>query len=122
MKKQSEQLEVALPKAKAFDELANTEGLFTLRESAKLCGWPEKLFIRQLIQPPIQWLYVHSSSGRKLAYAGPIKAGYMDVKERVIFHDTTGCEAYGQPVITQKGLTKLAQILGKFDPKTGKSA
>lgn len=111
------QLEVALPKATAFDELANTEGLFTLRDSAKLCGWPEKLFIQKLIQSPVKWLYVHSSSGRKLAYAGPIKAGYMDVKQVTVFHKTTGRETYGQPMITQKGLTKLAAQLGIFAPK-----
>ena len=117
--RQRAELEAAAPKAAAFDELANTNGLFTLRESAKLCGWPEKLFIRQLVMPPIKWLYVHSSSGRKLAYAAPIKAGYMDVKEVTVFHNTTGRETYGQPMITQKGLTKLAQTLGKFAPEKG---
>lgn len=117
--RQRAELEAAAPKAAAFDELANTNGLFTLRESAKLCGWPEKLFIRQLVMPPIKWLYVHSSSGRKLAYAAPIKAGYMDVKEVTVFHNTIGRETYGQPMITQKGLTKLAQTLGKFAPEKG---
>lgn len=116
------QLEVALPKATAFDELANTEGLFTLRDSAKLCGWPEKLFIQKLIQSPIKWLYVHSSSGRKLAYAGPIKAGYMDVKQVTVFHKTTGRETYGQPMITQKGLTTLSAKLGTFAPQKEKAA
>lgn len=117
--RQKAELETAMPKAVAFDELANTNGLFTLRESAKLCGWPEKIFIQKLVMPPIKWLYVHSSSGRKLAYATPIKAGYMDVKQVTIFHNTTGRETYGQPMITQKGLTRLAQLLGTFNPKKG---
>lgn len=104
-----------LPKADAFDELANMEGLHTLRESAKLCGWPEKLFIRKLVESPISWLYVHSSSGRKHAYAKPIKEGLMCVKEVTIFHKTTGRETYGQPMITQKGLTKIATKLGKYN-------
>ncbi|MXV58416.1 phage antirepressor KilAC domain-containing protein, partial [Saccharibacter sp. EH70] len=114
IKDRDAQLKDVLPKASAFDELANTDGLFTLRDSAKLCGWPEKLFIQKLVQSPIKWLYVHSSSGRKLAYAKPIKDGYMDVKQVTVFHKTTGRETYGQPMITQKGLTKLSAKIGVF--------
>ncbi|GBQ07258.1 phage antirepressor KilAC domain-containing protein [Saccharibacter floricola] len=116
IKERDAQLEVANPKALAFDELANTEGTFTLRDSAKLCGWPEKRFIQKLVQDPIKWLYVQTSTGRKHAYAKPIKEGYMDVKQVTIFHKTTGRETYGQPVLTQKGLTKIATTLGAFTP------
>lgn len=114
---QAEELDKARPKALAFDELANTEGTFTLRDSAKLCGWPEKRFIQKLVQDPIKWLYVQTSTGRKHAYAKPIKEGYMDVKQVTIFHKTTGRETYGQPVLTQKGLTKIATKLGAFSPE-----
>lgn len=98
------ELAAAKPKADALDELAALEGVHNLRSAAQQCGWPEKAFINKLVA--IRWLYVHSVTGRKCAYADKIKAGLMEAKN-VEVKRTGYVEGVGQPMITQKGLATL---------------
>lgn len=110
--RQKAELETAMPKAQAFDELADLSGEHNIRDSAKQCGWPERRFIQKLME--LKWLYASPITGRKCAYSDKIKAGYMSVKNVQIHHNSGEIEGVAQPVITQKGLARLKVILGPF--------
>ena len=97
------------PKVVALDRLASLEGVHNLRSAAQQCGWPERKFINRLIA--LGWLYTHSVTGRKCAYADKIKAGLMESKN-VEVRRTGYVEGVGQPMITQKGLAKIRTIIG----------
>lgn len=97
------------PKVAALDRLASLEGVHNLRSAAQQCGWPERKFINRLIE--LGWLYTHSVTGRKCAYADKIKAGLMESKN-VEVRRTGYVEGVGQPMITQKGLAKIRTIIG----------
>ena len=110
--RQKAELETAMPKALAFDELANLSGEHNLRDSAKQCGWPERRFIQRLME--LKWLYASPITGRKCAYSDKIKAGYLSVKNVQIHHNSGEIEGVAQPVITQKGLARLKTVLPPF--------
>ena len=110
--RQKAELETAMPKALAFDELANLSGEHNLRDSAKQCGWPERRFIQRLME--LKWLYASPITGRKCAYSDKIKAGYLSVKNVQIHHNSGEIEGVAQVVITQKGLARLKTVLPPF--------
>ena len=97
------------PKVAALDKLASLEGVHNLRSAAQQCGWPERKFVNRLIE--LGWLYTHSVTGCKCAYADKIKAGLMESKH-VEVRRTGYVEGVGQPMITQKGLAKIRTIIG----------
>jgi len=105
---------VLAPKAESFDELANQNGRHNLRSAAQQSGWPEKLFIARAVTEG--WLYIHSLTGKKLAYADKIKAGLMDVKNVSIKRSSGFSENVGQPLFTQKGLLKFRELIGPYHP------
>ncbi|WP_220464724.1 phage regulatory protein/antirepressor Ant [Komagataeibacter europaeus] len=106
--KDQEIVELA-PQAGALQKLASLEGVHNLRSAAQQCGWPERKFINRLIE--LGWLYIHSVTGRKCAYADKIKAGLMESKN-VEVKRSGYVEGVGQPMITQKGLAKIRTIIG----------
>ena len=105
------ELSVAKPKAEALDKLATLEGTHNLRSAAQQCGWPEREFVKKLVA--LRWLYTHSVTGRKCAYADKIKAGLMEAKN-VEVKRTGYVEGVGQPMITQKGLAALRVQIGAY--------
>lgn len=107
--KLAEEKKALEPKVAALDRLASLEGVHNLRSAAQQCGWPERKFINRLIE--LGWLYTHSVTGRKCAYADKIKAGLMESKN-VEVRRTGYVEGVGQPMITQKGLAKIRTIIG----------
>lgn len=114
----AEENAVLAPKAEALDKLATLDGVHNLRSAAQQCGWPEKIFISRLME--LKWLYSHTVSGRKLAYADKVKSGLIEVKN-VEVKRTGYVEGVGQPMITQKGLSQLRILLGTYIAP-GKSA
>lgn len=106
-----QELAVAKPKAEALDELATLDGVHNLRSAAQQCGWPERAFVRKLVE--IGWLYEHNVTGRKCAYADKIKAGLMEAKN-VEVKRSGYVEGVGQPMITQKGLAALRVLIGAY--------
>ncbi|MCE2564169.1 Rha family transcriptional regulator [Komagataeibacter sp. FNDCF1] len=107
--KLAEEKKALEPKVAALDKLASLEGVHNLRSAAQQCGWPERKFINRLIE--LGWLYIHSVTGRKCAYADKIKAGLMESKN-VEVKRSGYVEGVGQPMITQKGLAKIRTIIG----------
>ncbi|MDR6182050.1 KilA-N domain-containing protein [Asaia bogorensis] len=107
----AEENAVLAPKAEALDKLATLDGVHNLRSAAQQCGWPEKIFISRLME--LKWLYSHTVSGRKLAYADKVKAGLIEVKN-VEVKRAGYVEGVGQPMITQKGLSQLRILLGTY--------
>ena len=100
------------PKVAALDKLASLEGVHNLRSAAQQCGWPERKFVNRLVE--LGWLYIHSVTGRKCAYADKIKAGLMEAKN-VEVKRSGYVKGVGQPMITQKGLAKIKTIIGDVD-------
>lgn len=102
------------PQAAALEELANQNGRHNLRSAAQQAVWPEKLFIARAVME--RWLYIHSVTGKKLAFADKIKAGLMDVKNVSIQRSSGFSENVGQPLFTQKGLVKFRELIGPYNP------
>ena len=97
------------PKAAALDRLAGHVGKHNVRNSSKLLGVQEKLFVGWCIEK--NWLY-RDHSGRLCARAEKIAAGHLDTVP-VDIHRKCGIQTVPQPVITQKGLAKLAELLAR---------
>ncbi|MBS0994734.1 KilA-N domain-containing protein [Gluconobacter cerinus] len=111
IREKDEKIAILAPKAESFDALANLEGRHNLRSAAAQCGWPQNKFIDQLIT--LGWVYVNPVTGRKHAYSDRLKTGMMEVKN-VEVKRTGYTEGVGQPMITQKGLTRLKMLLGVY--------
>lgn len=109
-----QELSTLRPQAEAFDRLSNQNGRHNLRSAAQQAGWPEKLFIARAVTE--RWLYIHNVTGKKLAYADKIKAGLLDVKNVQIQRSSGIAEHVGQPLFTQKGLTKFRELIGAYAP------
>jgi phage anti-repressor protein/phage antirepressor YoqD-like protein len=100
-------LEEQAPKVAALERFADHEGKHNLRNAAKVLGVQEhKLKTWLLIN---KWYY-RDHGGRLCAHADKITAGYLDTIP-VEIRRTEGIQIVPQPVITQKGLTRLAELL-----------
>lgn len=108
-KVQAEALADAAPKVEALNRFANLEGKHTLRPSAKLLGVIENKLRSWLL---IHRWYYRDHSGRLCAYTDKINAGYLDTIP-VEIKRSEGIQVVQQPVILQKGLAKLAELLAK---------
>ena len=97
------------PKAVALDRFANHEGKHVLRTATKILGLQENKLKTWLLMG--KWYYRDHSS-RLCAYADKITAGFLDTVP-VEIQRTEGIQVVQQPVITQKGLSKLAVLLAR---------
>ena len=97
------------PKVEALERFANHEGKHNLRSATKLLGVQEHKLKSWLL---IHKWYYRDHSGRLCAYADKIAAGYLDAVP-VEVPRSDGVQVVQQPVITQKGLTKLAELLAR---------
>lgn len=114
----SEKLDVAQPKAAAYDRIENAEGLFCLRDSAKLLSQPPMKFNMHLAGKH----YIYKSNGHWNAYSAKIQDGWLDHKS----YRYTNSEGYecirDQVMITPKGLAAIAKQLGVDLPDNGSAA
>ncbi|WP_021025426.1 phage regulatory protein/antirepressor Ant [Comamonas sp. B-9] len=106
---QAEALADAAPKVEALDRFANLDGKHTVRPAAKLLGVVESHLTKWLL---IHKWYYRDHSGRLCAYADKISSGYLDTIP-VEIKRTEGVQVVQQPVILQKGLAKIAELLAK---------
>lgn len=97
------------PKAIALDRFANHDGQHNVRNTGKLLGVREKLFVPWTIAN--DWLY-RDHAGRLCAKADKIRAGYLDTMP-VEIHRSAGIQTVPQPMFTQKGLARLAVLLAR---------
>jgi Rha family phage regulatory protein len=108
-KAKTEALEEAAPKIAALDRFSNHQGEHNLRSATKLLGLPEHKLKTWLLMH--SWYY-RDRGGRLCAHSDKIKTGHLDAIP-VEVPRSDGIQVVAQPVITQKGLTKLAELLAK---------
>lgn len=104
-------IELQAPKVAAIKRLAAAEGAICITDAAKQLGLaPSKLF--DWLQAN-RWIYRRGGSTRWIAMQPRIQAGYLKHKVTALKADSeTGIErAAFQPLVTPKGLTRLAQVL-----------
>lgn len=97
------------PKVAALERFAGHEGQHSIRTTAKLLGLREKLLIPWMIGH--DWLY-RDHGGRLSAKAGRLADGCLDTVPVEIMR-STGIHTVAQPMVTQKGLTRLAVLLAR---------
>lgn len=97
------------PKVAALDRFASHDGKHNTRSAAKLLGIREKVFIPWLIGH--DWYY-RDHGGRLCAKSGRLGDGCLDTVP-VEIQRSDGIQTVPQPVITQKGLAKLAVLLAR---------
>jgi len=105
MKEKDATIAILEPKANGLDLIATAaEGAHTLTESAKLLQQPPRKFMKELER--IGWIY--RTNGRYAAYQTLIHQGLMEHKFVTVQHDEGPIQSIAQPLITPKGLAKLA--------------
>lgn len=103
-------IELQAPKVAAIKRLAAAEGAICITDAAKQLGIaPSKLF--DWLQAN-RWIYRRGGSTRWIAMQPRIQSGYLKHKVTALKPDIeTGIErAAMQPLVTPKGLTRLAEI------------
>lgn len=105
----TEALAEAAPKIAALDRFSNHQGEHNLRSATKLLGLPEHKLKTWLLMH--SWYY-RDRGGRLCAHSDKIKTGHLDAIP-VEVPRSDGIQVVAQPVITQKGLAKLAELLAK---------
>ena len=104
-------IELQAPKLAAIRRLAAAEGAICITDAAKQLGIaPSKLF--DWLQAN-RWIYRRGGSTRWIAMQPRIRDGFLKHKVTALKPDAeTGIErAAYQPLVTPKGLTRLAQVL-----------
>ncbi len=102
-------IELQAPKVAAIQRLAAAEGAICITDAAKQLGIaPSKLF--DWLQEH-RWIYRRGGSTRWIAMQRRIREGFLKHKVTALKPDTeTGIErAAYQPLVTPKGLARLAQ-------------
>lgn len=102
-------LAIAAPKADAFDLISASDEALTYTQAAKVLGLKRKDLVAKLHTEG--WHYRLNKSW--VAYDRYIKNGFLQYKEAKYTDDDTGSEVV-KPYchITQKGVTRLASMLG----------
>lgn len=104
-------IELQAPKVAAIKRLAAAEGAICITDAAKQLGMPpSKLF--DWMQEN-RWIYRRGGSTRWIAREPRIRSGYLKHKVTALKPDIeTGIErAAFQPLVTPKGLIRLAELI-----------
>jgi phage antirepressor YoqD-like protein len=102
------QVSVLEPKAAALDRLGDKAGTMNLRSAAKALGFGPDFFRRRLEQ--LDNLF--KENGRLVAYQKHIDAGLFVHKPVVLSHRDGTEYVVSQPLVTAKGLARLAVAFG----------
>ncbi len=96
------------PKVEAYDRLSDAKGAFGIRESAKVIGMPEKLFVAWLRKHG--WLF-RGTDGRLQAYHNRLRDRFMVHVIKAIPIESGHEKVVMTVRITPRGLAKLAAII-----------
>lgn len=99
----------AEPKVQALNRFSNHDGKHNLRNAAKVLGVQESKLKSWLLAH--RWYY-RDHGGRLCAYADKIASLHLDTVS-VELQRSEGIQVVQQPVITQKGLVRLAELLAR---------
>jgi prophage antirepressor-like protein len=114
-------LDVAQPRAEAWDAIASAEGDYSVGDAAKILAragiqtGPARLFAQLQI---LKWTYRGADSSWR-AYAERVEKGYLAEKPQFHYHPGTGERVIDPPQvrITVKGIERLRQRLHGGDSK-----
>lgn len=107
-----EQVALLEPKAQVVDAIADTTSTFTIRDTAKTIGVPEKTLVQFILDK--RWVYRENSKHRRLcAYSTAIEKGLMVNKVTSVISYEEGDHVYTQARVTAKGLTRLTAMIEK---------
>jgi phage antirepressor YoqD-like protein len=103
-------IELQAPKVAAIKRLAAAEGAICITDAAKHLGMPPHKLFDWMEQN--RWIFRRGGSKRWIAMQPRIQSGYLKHKVTALKPDIeTGIErAAMQPLVTPKGLTRLAEI------------
>ena len=110
VEQQHARLAVVEPKAAGFDRLADTTGLYSLRDAAKTMEWPERQLTQWLVDH--KWAY-RGQDGRLQPYAHKCQAGHMTRKLSRPIQGENGERFFSQIMLTAAGLARLSAIRAK---------
>ncbi len=97
---QAKQLELAAPKVAFVEKFVETGTTKTLRETAKILGYPERKMIKVMLEDKV----LYRQSGNLLPYQARHEQGLFEVKT-----GEKGGYAFTQTRVTTKGIEWLAQ-------------
>lgn len=106
-----QQLAIAAPKADALDRIADTTGVFGIREAAKALKVKQSELVTLLIER--KWAYRDERQVLQ-GYSNRIDQGYIKhvMSAPIILNDGTE-RVFSQLKITSAGVTRLSQIISK---------
>ena len=109
--KVEQQLAIAAPKADALDRIADTTGVFGIREAAKALKVKQSELVTLLIER--KWAYRDERQVLQ-GYSSRIDQGYIKhvMSAPIILNDGTE-RVFSQLKITSAGVTRLSQIISK---------
>lgn len=103
-------LELA-PAAAGFERIAGTSGSLCITDAAKTLQTGRNKLIELLLRA--KWMYIRPGKRGYVAYQDKIQAGYLTHKQAEYEDPRSGEQkTVGQVRVTQRGLTKLALMLG----------
>lgn len=107
-----QKIQVLEPKSKALDTIANTEGTYTIRETAKTIGIGERKLVQLLLDK--KWVF-RENDGRLQPYAEKTTAGiFINRPSPVITNKNTGEERVHLHMrVTAFGLTRITGLVNK---------
>jgi phage regulator Rha-like protein len=104
------QLAIAAPKVAALDRIATADGLLNLTGAAKALQQQPVKFCESLRQ--LGWIYRRAGGKSNVAYQDKIQAGYLTHKTTTVTRNDGTEKICEQVLVTPKGLTKLAVLIG----------
>lgn len=100
------------PKADAYEILSGAKGSVSIRVASGELKVPEKKFIQWLLDNDWAYREGNRTDGKLLPHAHRKEQGYLELVS-VVTYNTGEAVARSQTKVTQKGLTRLAQIFSK---------
>jgi anti-repressor protein len=100
------------PKVEALDRIAESEGEFNVRESAKVLKVPERRFTHWLIEHG--WAFRNGRDNRLVGYADKVKAGHIRHDVGTVKKSAGEERTWTQMLFTAKGLVQIAIEIGKL--------
>jgi anti-repressor protein len=108
------QLAIAAPKVAALDRIAGADGMLNLTGAAKALQQQPVKFCESLRQ--LGWIYRRAGGKSNVAYQDKIQAGYLTHKTTTVLRNDGTEKICEQVLVTPKGLTKLAVLIGAGVP------
>lgn len=98
------------PKVAALERIALSDGLLNLQAAGKVLQQPPNKFIQWLRENG--WIFRRPGNKNNCPYEDKRRSGYMALKATTVTYPDGTDRTFEQAMVTPKGLTKLAKMLG----------